>query len=406
MYFNQLFSNFENVIINYMKNNNISPVDKIENIPESHYHQIISNRNDFRLSHFHATTDTFNFIQYVFKLNDIVIDELKDFVSLVDTFFQTGNTKKPVYPSNNNFIITQNAQLKHDKTTLPPDLSICFLFGKSNIILKINDKNELIFGDMAGFFEKNYIKIEENNISQSFSTGIEIFKQNMFKIVGSTNFVFDHDFVQQFKNISFEDIIQSRLKSNDLYKDFTYRSRDSLLEELKLLKDKYPSAGVRLCPNGMIFSGCDISLFLHSMKSMFSKSVYSNIERAINFYHIYNVLMNNEYFIEVIIHIKNKLDTIDNIMTISFDDMAFDVALKNNQYDINQSMDKERKTLFEIYRKKHNDIKKVRIIKTDDLFELYEYIFKRYSPSLSKTLDKPVNKMTLDDAKVLLMYNF
>lgn len=404
MYFNQLFSNFENSILNFIQNNDISPFESMENIPEAHYHQKVLNRADLRLSHFHVTTDPFIFIQHFFKLNDNVIHDFKEFFSLVDNFFQP--SLKPYYRSNNNLVIVQNFPSQNDESQSHHNLpSINFLFGKADICLKLNSKNELLFRDLSGFFETTYVPVDPTDVSAAFLTVIEQFKQGMLKVSGLNTSLFDNEFVEKFKNISFEDMIRSRLKINKISKDFYYHSRDSLLDELKSFKDKYPTSDIRLCPNGIIFKSADVPLFLHSMKSMFSPYIYSNIAKAINFYHTYNVLMNKDYDIKIIIHIKDKLSCIDNIMIVNFDSISFDVALKNDPHQINCSIEKERTTLCEIYTENKNG-EKIRIIKTHDLFELYEYVYKIYSPILSKTLDKPVDQMTLDDAKVLLMYNF
>lgn len=400
MYINQLFSDFHTSISSYINNNHITPVDDINQICESKYFQ--QGLKSSSLSIFNFSSDPFVFIKYFFKLNDSVIDELREVISLVDTFFQTKNTKKPNFHSNeNDFTILKSSGLERDGN------SVSFLFCRANVILKITEKKGLVFGDLAMFVDQTYTPIdEENDISKALSVSINLFKQHMLKVFDNNNFLFGHDFMQQFKEVPLEDMIQKRLKLDALYNGFTFRTRDSLLDELKLLKVKYPSGGVSLCPDGMVFNNNDIPFFLHAMKSMFPSSVYSNIERAINFYHNYNVFMNYEYDIEVKFYIKNKLDNIDKIMSVSFDDIVFDVALKNNQYEINQLNDKDRKTLFEIYTQKYNDTAKKKIIPTVDLSELYNYLFKKYSLNISKTLEKSVDKMTLDDGKVLLMYNF
>lgn len=239
---------------------------------------------------------------------------------------------------------------------------------KTDLIFKLNDKNELVFVDLTGFIKKEYIPIDDNDVSKSFSTAVEFFRQDLFKVSGMSNVGFNHN--------SIED-------NYEINKNFTCQTRDFFLEELKLLKDKHPSSGVVLSPDGMIFNSNDMPLFLHSMKTIFSRPVYLNIEKAMNFYHAYNLLMNNNYCIEVVM-----LNNIDSIMSISFDNIIFDVALKNKQLTTNYSNKKERTTLFEIYTKKPNNDNKLKTIKTNDLFELYEYIFGKYSKRLSKILEK------------------
>jgi len=406
MYLNQLFSNFEDNIIDYMSKNNVIPVNEIATVGNSNYHQKILNRTDRRLSHFHVSSDIFKFIQYFFKVNDSVITELRELVALVDVFFQPENLNKPMKFNENNFIVAQfSSTFVTDDVNSTKDCSIVFRFDKANLVLKINDENELSFGDLGYFVPKSYTLIDSNDVSGSFLTAISLFKKELFKVIPSSSGIIDQAYIENLNGMTIEKIIQSRLETNDLYHNFMYRSRESLLAELKLLKTKYPTSGVRLMPDGMIFCNDDIPLFLYTMKTMFPKHIYSNIEKAANFYHIYHVLMNEIYDIQVQIYIKDKLDNIDNIITVTMGDIVFDVALNNNQYYIDQSQDSNRITLFEIYQLDLNRSRK-NVIQTNDFNELYEYTFNQYSSKLSDILNKSVSTMTLDDAKVLLMYNF
>lgn len=406
MYLNELFTNFEDNILHYMSNNNVTPVDEIETVGNSHYYQKILNRTDRRLSNFHVSSDIFKFIQYFFKVNDSVITELRELVSLVDVFFQPENLNKPMISNEHKFLIAQfSSTFVIDELNPTKDCSIAFRFDKANLIIKINDKNELSFGDLGSFVQKSYTPIDSNDVSGSFLTAIYLFKKNLFNVIPSSAGIIDRTYIENLNGMPLEELIQSRLQTNELYHNFIYRSRDSLLEELNLLKNKHPSSGVRLMTDGMIFGKDDIPLFLYAMKTMFPKHIYLNIEKSINFYHIYHVLMNETYDITVRIDIKNKLSNIDNIMTVTMGDMVFDVALKNNQYAISQLQDTDRITIFEIFQLDFHGDKK-NVVKTNDFHELYDYIFNQYSIKLSEILNKSVSTMTLDDAKVLLMYSF
>ena len=388
MYLHSFCDNFESKVLDYMNNNQITPTDCSKNLKDStYYHSVesFSHSPDQSFSNFYVMSDPIQFIQSFFKLNDKVIHEIKDIVSLVGKFFKIGKKKASTFSNNHSFIISKQTDTAITNSNSVPNFSISFLFLKTDLIFKLNDKNELVFVDLTGFIKKEYIPIDDNDVSKSFSTAVEFFRQDLFKVSGMSNVGFNHN--------SIED-------NYEINKNFTCQTRYFFLEELKLLKDKHPSSGVVLSPDGMIFNSNDMPLFLHSMKTIFSRPVYLNIEKAMNFYHAYNLLMNNNYCIEVVM-----LNNIDSIMSISFDNIIFDVALKNKQLTTNYSNKKERTTLFEIYTKKPNNDNKLKTIKTNDLFELYEYIFGKYSKRLSKILEKEVYQMTMDDAKVLLMYN-
>lgn len=388
MYLHSFCDNFESKVFDYMNNNQITPTDCSKNLKDStYYHSVesFSHSPDQSFSNFYVMSDPIQFIQSFFKLNDKVIHEIKDIVSLVGKFFKTGKKKASTFSNNHSFIISKQTDTAITNSNSVPNFSISFLFLKTDLIFKLNDKNELVFVDLTGFIKKEYIPIDDNDVSKSFSTAVEFFRQDLFKVSGMSNVGFNHN--------SIED-------NYEINKNFTCQTRYFFLEELKLLQDKHPSSGVVLSPDGMIFNSNDMPLFLHSMKTIFSRPVYLNIEKAMNFYHAYNLLMNNNYCIEVVM-----LNNIDSIMSISFDNIIFDVALKNKQLTTNYSNKKERTTLFEIYTKKPNNDNKLKTIKTNDLFELYEYIFGKYSKRLSKILEKEVYQMTMDDAKVLLMYN-
>lgn len=100
MYLHSFCDNFESKVLDYMNNNQITPTDCSKNLKDStYYHSVesFSHSPDQSFSNFYVMSDPIQFIQSFFKLNDKVIHEIKDIVSLVGKFFKTGKRKLPLF---------------------------------------------------------------------------------------------------------------------------------------------------------------------------------------------------------------------------------------------------------------------------------------------------------------------
>lgn len=401
MYFDDLFTNFENKLLAYFLEKEIVPVIDCAYLVDSSYYQSISNTTHYKISSFFVLTNPLKALKDLLNLDQVVFDKLKNTLELLDDFFQnTAHKKGKEKLNHNSFIVAQHA------TEDQNNRSISIFFNRSNLLLKITEQHGIFFKDLGGCIDKEYISINEDDVSSSFLELVNCFQSNVLKISGFMAESFNTASIQKIKELPIEDIINRRLKKNSLYKNFTFLSRDFLMDEFKPLLFKKRSNTVSTCRDGILFGKHDIHFFLHAMKMMLESKTYINLERAVNFYHTYHMLMNIDYSIKMRIYIKDKIENSTDIMKVTFGhDFIFDVALFNGIADKQFNTEMDRTTLFEIYKLKPSSPKKIGLIQTEDFSEFYGYVFKKYSRKLSRIIEKPVADMTLDDAKVLMMYN-
>lgn len=401
MYFDDLFTNFESRLVDYLQTNNIVSVNKADELVGSSYYHSFSTHSEIKLSTYFILSNPIKALQYLLNLDHSFFVELEYILNLLDIFFQNSHFKpfKEEF-KHNSFMISKHYENNSN------DCYIVILFNYSNLGLKITKNNGIYLKDSGGCVDKEPVYVDENNISSSFIEVLEVFKCNVLKMSEHPADTFDYHSVQKIKEMSIEEIINTRLKKNSMYKNFSFLSRDFLMNKLKPIMLKQTLNTVSTSRNGIIFNKNDIQFFLYSMKMMLNEKTYNNLERAVNFYHNYHLLMNLDYCIKMKIHINDKVNNANDIMKVSFGhDFIFDVALINANADKQFSTDPTRKTLFEIYRLIQMSSNKIGLIQTEDFSEFYDYVFKRYSKKISRIIEKPVADMTLDDAKILMMYN-
>jgi hypothetical protein len=139
-------------------------------------------------------------------------------------------------------------------------------------------------------------------------------------------------------------------------------------------------------------------LFLNSIKTILSGKAYANFVQAFNFYHNYKLMMNEQFMSTIKMEFEHKLAPLDTaVITISIG-CTFEITIsspvprkknaRNSVFQISEPGSATDETLA---------------LESDDLHELYDFIFHKCSPKISELLNKDVLDLEWRDVEVLRM---
>lgn len=285
---------------------------------------------------------------------------------------------------------------------------IVLTFQQSDLIIhlsKLPSGLELVqFHDMSDIVDNMPVKVVNDDLNASLNAAIENFKNKMMVVAGNQVAHFDKQFVDDLSNASLEDIINLRLKEQHAITEFRYRDKINLVNELHEEKEKYPNFEFGMRSNTLTFFENDIMFFMKTMKTMLSSQLYDNFLKAINFYHNYKQLMNQDYQIQFHFYIKHKLQDLDSVLfKISFGN---DFELTFGPLNDSSNPHYKRTSLFEVHTRSKRTGNKEHVLRTSDFSDFYQHVFDIYSLNITSILNKPMLELTWDDVTVLNMYHF
>lgn len=372
MYFNELFDNFDQRFLDYFRTSGISEVELISSLRTKTYRKDLS---AFMDSGYLFRLDLNTFLQDVFMISEKTFNSINYVMHSLGSFLENDD-------NNLNFRDKKSFNVRkiHDDTVIRlTDLTTDISFEISPDGVK--------FYDTLGYIKTHHIAIIDNDIDMAFEQALTTFTQTIANMSSISTDQFNDYFLTRLHEVSFADVIAGKTTSTD----FIYPDREKIYAKLKEVNKTHKSASHRM-GDVVLFSHQQASLFLDTVKPMFSADTYIDFLRAFNFYYNYNVVMNKSYIFSIDFSYKHKLQPLsDTSLTLTFGD-EFTLMF-------GPIYDKQRNTQFMIHTKKKD------FIRTNNMADIYDFILKTCSPALTRIAQKPVSELVWGDLVVLMMDN-
>lgn len=372
MYFNELFDNFDQRVLDYFRTSGMREVELISSLRTKTYRK---DSSAFMDSGYLFRLDLNTFLQDVFMISEKTFNSINYVMHSLGSFLENDD-------NNLNFRDKKSFNVRkiNDDTVIRlTDLTTDISFEISPDGVK--------FYDTLGYIKIHHIAIIDNDIDMAFEQALTTFTQTIANMSSISTDQFDDDFLTRLHEVSFADVIAGKTTSTD----FIYPDREKIYAKLKEVNKTHKSASHRM-GDVVLFSHQQASLFLDTVKPMFSADTYTDFLRAFNFYYNYNVVMNKSYIFSIDFSYKHKLQPLsDTSLTLTFGD-EFTLMF-------GPIYDKQRNTQFMIHTKKKD------FIRTNNMADIYDFILKTCSPALTRIAQKPVSELVWGDLVVLMMDN-
>lgn len=382
MFFNDLYNNYEAKIESFFVDHKIREVEKLYELKKDTYRTNIINGQE---TSYIVKHDLTNFLHVMFEFSDKTIKAIKKEVALMNTLMQRKDDVMDFADQNTVLITKYISPFKNE--------SIKLYFMHSKMVLSItsshvtvNDSNHYVYPD---------ITVITDSVDNAILQAIQTFNSELAALACVDTQKFNKAFFDNLNKSSDTVIIKSRVK-NEHFQFIEKNDIEHLLYPVRL-KDRFSSIWVGDDYCVMIASKYS-QLFLNCVKPILKGMAYKHFEQAFNFYHNYKLMMNEQFMSTIKFEFEHKLAPLDTaVITISIG-CEFEIT-------ISTPISKEenaRSSVFQIseYDKTTDE---TNALASDDLHELYGFIFPKCSQQISELLNKDAMELEWRDIQVLRM---
>ena len=397
MSFDTIYNNIDALFDEYIKKHTLRKSAFSTGMKDGDY-VLNCNDGDLPYSKSWIKHDLALFLEQVLTIRADVANNIKETFIALDVAFKSYVDKFDIAISKFHTVSIQHG------TNSKNERYIVLLCDQHSMMINISEPKGVIIKDLNDIIEVTYIPVVDDNINDALHSSIENFKNKMLLISGKTDATFNSEFVNELINDNLDNVINFRLQKQHNITDFIYRDKLNIVEKLEKNKKQYPNLTFRTRSSTVSLYKENIRFFMEIMKTMLSAPLYDHFSKAVNFYHNYKTIMNQDYELQFNFLVSHKLQDLDGtLFRISFDsdfELTFGILFQSDNPNYYRS------SLFEILKRDKTSGKKVDTIRTNDLSNFYSYLFEQYSVNLTSLLNKPVAEITWDDVIVLQMYHF
>jgi len=397
MSFDTIYNNIDALFDEYIKKHTLRKSAFSTGMKDGDY-VLNCNDGDLPYSKSWIKHDLALFLEQVLTIRADVANNIKETFIALDVAFKSYVDKFDIAISKFHTVSIQHG------TNSKNERYIVLLCDQHSMMINISEPKGVIIKDLNDIIEVTYIPVVDDNINDALHSSIENFKNKMLLISGKTDATFNSEFVNELINDNLDNVINFRLQKQHNITDFIYRDKLHIVEKLEKNKKQYPNLTFRTRSSTVSLYKENIRFFMEIMKTMLSAPLYDHFSKAVNFYHNYKTIMNQDYELQFNFLVSHKLQDLDGtLFRISFDsdfELTFGILFQSDNPNYYRS------SLFEILKRDKTSGKKVDTIRTNDLSNFYSYLFEQYSVNLTSLLNKPVAEITWDDVIVLQMYHF
>lgn len=397
MSFDTIYNNIDALFDEYIKKHTLRKSAFSTGMKDGDY-VLNCNDGDLPYSKSWIKHDLALFLEQVLTIRADVANNIKETFIALDVAFKSYVDKFDIAISKFHTVSIQHG------TNSKNERYIVLLCDQHSMMINISEPKGVIIKDLNDIIEVTYVPVVDDNINDALHSSIENFKNKMLLISGKSDATFNSEFVNELINDNLDNVINFRLQKQHKITDFIYRDKLNIVEKLEKNKKEHPNLTFRTRSSTVSLYKENIRFFMEIMKTMLSAPLYDHFSKAVNFYHNYKTIMNQDYELQFNFLVSHKLQDLDGtLFRISFDsdfELTFGVLFQSDNPNYYRS------SLFEILKRDKTSGKKVDTLRTNDLSNFYSYLFEQYSVNLTSLLNKPVAEITWDDVIVLQMYHF
>jgi hypothetical protein len=397
MSFDTIYNNIDALFDEYIKKHNLRKSAFSTGMKDGEY-VLNCKDSDLPYSKRWIKHDLALFLEQVLTIRTDVAHNIKETFISLDVAFKSYVDKFDIAMSKFHTMSIQHG------TNSKNERYIVLLCDQHSMMIYICESKGVMIKDLNDIIEVTYVPIVADNINDALHSSVESFKNKMLLLSGYADATFNSEFVNNLINDNLDNVINFRLQKQHNITDFTYRDKLSIVEILEKNKKQHPKLTFSTRSSTVSLYKKDIRFFMDIMKTMLSAPLYDHFSRAVNFYHNYKTIMNQDYELKFNFLVNHKLQDLDGkLFSISFGsdfEFTFGILFQSDNPNYYRS------SLFEIFKRDKTTGKKADAIRTNDLSNFYSYLFEQYSVNLTILLNKPVMEMTWDDVTVLQMYHF
>jgi hypothetical protein len=395
MSFDTIYNNIDNLFDEYIKKHNLRKSAFSTGMKDGEY---VPNCNEFGYSKSWIKHDLALFLEQVLTIRSDVAHNIKETFIALDVAFKSYVDKFDIAMSRFHTISIQHG------TNSKNERYIVLLCDQHSMMIYICDLKGVMIKDLNDVIEVTYVPVVDDNINDALHSSVVSFKNKMLSLSGKSEATFNSEFVNELVNDNLDNVINLRLQKQHNITDFTYRDKLSIVEILEQDKKQYPELTFSTRSSTVSLYKKDVRFFMTTMKTMLSAPLYDHFSKAVNFYHNYKTIMNQDYELIFNFLVSHKLQDLDgNLFSIHFGsdfELTFGILFQSDNPNY------YRTSLFEIFKRDRTTGKKIDVLRTNDFSNFYSYLFEQYSVNLTSLLNKSVAEMTWDDVTVLQMYHF
>lgn len=388
MYFDDLYNNYEKNIDSFFIQNNIRKVDKLYELKKNTYRFNILNDHEksYIIKH-----DLNSFLSTIFGFSEIITKAIKKEISLINDLMAS---KEDSLDFSDTFADRDTVLIKKSVNTFNEE-EIELTFIRFKMVLSITASYVVLYDS------NHYIKPEATMIvvdtEQAIIEAIHSFNKTFANLVCVDTQKFNKSFFENINTRSTTDILNTRIK-NDNFKFVEKNDIETLLYPVRL-KERFSSIWIGDVDCVMI-SSKNPQLFIESIKKILFGKSYTNFVQAFNFYHNYKLMMNEQFMSTIKMEFEHKLAPLDTaVITISIGckfEITISAPVTREKYT--------RNSVFQISEPDPATDERL-ALESDDLHELYGFIFNKCSLKITELLNKNATDLEWRDVQVLRMIN-
>lgn len=388
MYFDDLYNNYEKNIDSFFIQNNIRKVDKLYELKKNTYRFNILNDHEksYIIKH-----DLNSFLSTIFGFSEIITKAIKKEISLINDLMAS---KEDSLDFSDTFADRDTVLIKKSVNTFNEE-EIELTFIRFKMVLSITASYVVLYDS------NHYIKPEATMIvvdtEQAIIEAIHSFNKTFANLVCVDTQKFNKSFFENINTRSTTDILNTRIK-NDNFKFVEKNDIETLLYPVRL-KERFSSIWIGDVDCVMI-SSKHPQLFIESIKKILFGKSYTNFVQAFNFYHNYKLMMNEQFMSTIKMEFEHKLAPLDTaVITISIGckfEITISAPVTREKYT--------RNSVFQISEPDPATDERL-ALESDDLHELYGFIFNKCSLKITELLNKNATDLEWRDVQVLRMIN-
>lgn len=382
MSFNDLYNNYEHKIESFFTQHNIRKVEKLYDLGKNTYRFNILNDQEksYIIKH-----DLKSFLSAIFGFSEKVMKAIKKEVSLMNDLMRT---KEDImeFADHDTVLIKKSVNKLNQE-----EIKITFM--RSKMVLSITSSFVVMYD--SNHYTKPDVTMIVDDVEQAIIEAIQCFNENLAALLCVDTQKFNKAFFDNINIGSPNEIINSRIKI-DNFKFIDKKDIETFLYPVRL-KDRSSSIwlGDDYC---VMITSKYPRLFLDSIKTILNGNVYTHFVQAFNFYHNYMLMMNEQFISTIKMEFEHKLAPLDTaVITISIG-CKFEITISTPVPREKNA----RNTVFQIS-EPDTATDETLALESDDLHELYDFIFHKCSPKISELLNKDVMDLEWRDVQVLRM---
>jgi hypothetical protein len=382
MIFNAFYDNYKTKIESFFIEHKIRGVEKLYELKKDTYRSNIINDTEtsYIINH-----DLTKFLSVMFGFSDKSIKSIKKEVSFLNALMHVKQDSMDFADLNTVLI------KKSINKDLKKDITLTFLWARLSLSITASS---VVMYDSNG-----YIKLEpttiDGDVDNAIIEAIQSFNLELANLIDVDTPKFNKSFFDNIKNSSDTTVIKRRIK-NDYFQFIEKNDIEHLLYPVRL-KERFSSIWVG-DDNCVMIASKYPQLFLNCVKTILKGVAYKHFVQAFNFYHNYKLMMNEQFMSTIKFEFEHKLAPLDTaVITISIG-CEFEIT-------ISTPVSKEKNMRMSVFGISEYDktTDETNALASDDLHELYDFIFPKCSQKISELLNKDAMELEWRDIQVLRM---